>query len=121
MFVIIWSYVQNGKFMIKQLGRRKKIRNVDFDHSDVCFKPCGIRRASLEETELFEDEMEAIRLSDFLGLYQQECADRMGISRTTFSRIIDSAHKKIADALLHKKAIKISPPKGTNDAKNSSF
>jgi predicted DNA-binding protein (UPF0251 family) len=53
------------------------------------------------------DEMEAIRLSDFEGLYQQECADRMGISRTTFSRVIESAHNKIADALLHNKAISI--------------
>jgi len=53
------------------------------------------------------DEMEAIRLSDFEGLYQQECADRMGISRTTFSRLIESAHRKISDALLHNKAISI--------------
>ena len=66
-----------------------------------------MRRVSLEKIELFEDEMEAIRLADFEGLYQQECADKMGISRTTFSRLIESARKKIADALLHTKALKI--------------
>jgi len=54
-----------------------------------------------------DDEMEALRLSDFEGLYQQECADTMGISRTTFSRLIENARKKIADALLHNKAISI--------------
>lgn len=54
-----------------------------------------------------EDEMEAVRLSDFEGLYQQECADRMGISRTTFSRLIERAHRKISDALLHRKALSI--------------
>ncbi|MDF1876259.1 DUF134 domain-containing protein [Sulfurimonas sp. SAG-AH-194-L11] len=86
-------------------GRRRIHRQVDADHSKICFKPCGIRRVALEEVELFEDEMEAIRLADYEGLYQQECADKMGISRTTFSRLIESARKKIADALLHTKAL----------------
>ncbi len=54
-----------------------------------------------------KDEMEAIRLSDYEGLYQQDAAEKMGISRTTFSRILESAHRKIADALLHTKAISI--------------
>jgi predicted DNA-binding protein (UPF0251 family) len=51
--------------------------------------------------------MEAIRLADYEGLYQQECADKMGISRTTFSRLIESARRKIADALLNTKALRI--------------
>ncbi len=90
-----------------QSGRKKLTRNIEKDHSKVCFKPCGVRRTALEKMILGVDEMEAIRLSDFEGLYQQECADRMGISRTTFSRLIESAHKKISDALLHNKAISI--------------
>ena len=56
---------------------------------------------------LYEDEMEAVRLADFEGLYQQECSDRMGISRTTFSRLIESARKKISDALVNGKALVI--------------
>jgi predicted DNA-binding protein (UPF0251 family) len=52
-----------------------------------------------------EDEMEALRLSDYEGYYQEECAEKMGVSRTTFSRLVNSAHKKIADALLHGKTI----------------
>ena len=87
--------------------RRIVRRHIDADHSGICFKPCGIKKRNLEKVELFEDEMEAIRLSDFEGLYQQECADKMGISRTTFSRLIESARKKIADGLLHTKAIRI--------------
>ncbi len=90
---------------MQQLGRRKIERTIEKDHSEVCFKPCGIRGRNLEKISLNEDEMEAIRLSDFEGYYQQECADKMGISRTTFSRIIENAHKKISDALLHSKAI----------------
>ena len=88
-------------------GRKRKNRNIDADHSGVCFKPCGIKRNKIDRVILNEDEMEAIRLSDFEGLYQQECSNKMGISRTTFSRLIESARKKIADALLHKKALGI--------------
>ncbi len=88
-------------------GRKPIQRHIDADHSHICFKPCGVKRNELEKVALGEDEMEALRLSDYEGLYQQECADKMGISRTTFSRLIESARKKIADALLHTKAIRI--------------
>jgi predicted DNA-binding protein (UPF0251 family) len=53
------------------------------------------------------DEFEALRLADYKGLKQQDAADRLKISRSTFSRIVVSAHKKIADALVNVKAIKI--------------
>lgn len=95
---------------MQQLGRRKISRHIEADHRWVCFKPCGIRGKDLEKIELDFDEMEAIRLSDHEGLYQQECADRMGISRTTFSRVIQQARKKISDALLHGKAIVMIQP-----------
>ncbi len=90
---------------MQQLGRKKIVRNIEADHRRVCFKPCGVRGKSLEQIELDYDEMEAVRLSDYEGLYQQACADKMGISRTTFSRLIQNAHKKIATALLQGKAI----------------
>jgi predicted DNA-binding protein (UPF0251 family) len=53
------------------------------------------------------DEFEAVRLADFEGLKQVDAARRMRISRPTFSRIISSAHRKIADGLVNIKAIKI--------------
>ncbi len=89
------------------VGRKRKHRVIGADHSKVCFKPCGIQANSLEVVIIYEDEMEAIRLADFESLYQQESADKMQISRTTFSRLVESARKKIADALLHQKAINI--------------
>jgi len=61
----------------------------------------------LEEIKLTLDELEAIRLADFNGLYQEGAAKKMNISRQTFGNIINSAHKKIADVLLHAKALKI--------------
>ena len=88
-------------------GRKRKNRNIDVDFSEVCFKPCGVERNSLDKVTVYEDEMEAIRLADLESMYQQECADKMGISRTTFSRLVESARKKIADALLNQKAISV--------------
>jgi len=88
-------------------GRRKIVRTIEGDYSEVCFKPCGVKHTELEKIYLLEDEMEALRLADFEGLYQQECADKMGISRTTFSRLIESGRKKTIDALLHTKALNI--------------
>jgi predicted DNA-binding protein (UPF0251 family) len=71
------------------------------------FKPRGIPASQLEEVVLSLDEFEAIRLADLEGLYQEEGARKMNISRQTFGRIIDSAHKKIADVLVNGKALKI--------------
>jgi len=72
-----------------------------------CFKPRGIPIGKLEEVKLALDELEAVRLADFEGLYQEDAAKRMDISRQTFGNIINSAHKKIADVLLNAKALKI--------------
>jgi len=88
-------------------GRKRKSRNIDADYSKVCFKPCGVRNSALEIVIIYEDEMEAIRLADHESMYQQECADKLGISRTTFSRLIESARSKIADALINQKALNI--------------
>ncbi len=92
---------------MNRCGRRRKNRKINADHSEICFKPCGMRGDLLETIVVYEDEMEAIRLSDFESLYQQECADRMHISRPTFSRLIESARKKIADALLNHKILEV--------------
>ena len=83
-------------------------------HRNICgipdknyFKPRGIPTVDLEEIVLNLDEFEAIRLADYEQLYQEEAAVKMNISRQTFGRIIEAAHKKIADVLLNGKALKI--------------
>lgn len=75
-------------------GRKRKQRIIDVDHSSLSFKPCGLSRDSLKSVIIYEDEMEAIRLADLESLYHQECAQKMDISRTTFSRLVESARKK---------------------------
>jgi len=62
---------------------------------------------SLEEVILALDELEAVRLADLEGLYQEDAARKMNVSRQTFGNIVNSAHKKIADVLLNAKALKI--------------
>jgi predicted DNA-binding protein (UPF0251 family) len=71
------------------------------------FKPRGIPLSMLEEVVLAVDECEAIRLADLESLYQEQAAERMKVSRQTFGRIIESAHKKVAEALVKGKALKI--------------
>ncbi|NIN91690.1 DUF134 domain-containing protein, partial [bacterium] len=71
------------------------------------FKPRGIPLSTLEEIILTMDEFEAIRLADLESLYQEEAAREMNVSRQTFGRIIESAHKKVAEALVNGKALKI--------------
>jgi len=71
------------------------------------FKPIGIPMRTLEEVVMTLDEFEAIRLADLDGLYQEAAAAQMAVSRPTFSRIIAAAHRKVADALVHGKALRI--------------
>ncbi len=71
------------------------------------FKPAGIPTRELEELVMTLDELEAVRLADLEGLYQEQAAERMGISRPTFGRIVAAAHRKVAEALVRGKALRI--------------
>lgn len=89
------------------MTRPKYCRKVGCVPDKNYFKPRGIPASLLEEVVLTLDEFEAIRLADYEGLYQEEGAKKMNISRQTFGRIIETAHKKIADVLINGKALKI--------------
>ena len=71
------------------------------------YKPRGIPLSVLEEVTLTVDEFEAIRLTDLEGFYQADAAEEMNISRQTLGRVLELAHKKIADALVHGNALLI--------------
>jgi len=89
------------------MGRLPKWRRVAFMPEVTYFKPAGIPARALKEVCLSVEEAEAIRLKDWEGLEQEECAERMHISRPTFHRVLGSARQKVADALLNGKAIRI--------------
>ena len=83
------------------------LRHVDVNPCSVYFKPAGIPVRMLEEVVLTLDELEALRLADLNGLYQEQAAARMKVSRPTFARIIEKARQKVADALIHGKALRL--------------
>jgi uncharacterized protein len=87
--------------------RTRKCRMVSSLPSVTYFKPAGIPLRFLSEVRLSVEEAEALRLKELDGLEQAEGAIRMGVSRPTFQRVLSSARKKVADALLNGKAIKI--------------
>jgi predicted DNA-binding protein (UPF0251 family) len=89
------------------MPRPLKPRRINFDPQAVYFKPRAIPLSMLEEVELNLDEMEALRLCELEELDQIEAAKQMKISQSTLQRLLSSAHKKIADALINGKAIKI--------------
>jgi predicted DNA-binding protein (UPF0251 family) len=63
--------------------------------------------SDLKSVSLTVDEFEAVRLKDLEEFEQTVAAESMGISQPTFHRIIESARKKVADALVNGKAIRI--------------
>lgn len=87
--------------------RPLKPRCIGADPEATYFKPRGIPLCDLEQVVLTLDEVEAIRLKHIAALEQVEAAKRMGVSQSTFQRILSAANRKMADALLHGKAIKI--------------
>jgi predicted DNA-binding protein (UPF0251 family) len=89
------------------MSRPRICRRVGCEPGAVYFKPKGIAVSRLEEQVLNIDELESLRLADHLGLYQEDAASRMNISRQTFGRIVESARKKVADALVNGKALRI--------------
>ncbi len=71
------------------------------------FKPIGVRARNLEQIVLTLDEFEAFRLADQLGFSHALAANEMEISRSTFSRLIEKARKKVADFIIQGKALTI--------------
>ncbi len=89
------------------MSRPFKCRRVAFIPDVTYFKPAGIPLRSLEEVRLSLEEAEALRLKELEELEQEQGAEKMNVSRQTFQRVLASARKKIADALLNGKAIRI--------------
>ncbi|MBF0217249.1 MAG: DUF134 domain-containing protein [Candidatus Omnitrophica bacterium] len=87
--------------------RPKKTRWIKCAPGERCFKPLCKPLSELEEVRMTLDEFEAVRLACLEGMKQVDAAKELKISRPTFSRIIASAHKKIADGLVNIKAIRI--------------
>jgi predicted DNA-binding protein (UPF0251 family)/DNA-directed RNA polymerase subunit RPC12/RpoP len=71
------------------------------------FKPCVICRQDADEVVLKIEEMESVRLKDYLGMDQRDAASQMDVSQPTFHRILTEARSKIASALVCGRPIRI--------------
>lgn len=87
------------------MPRPRCCRRIRGEPVDTMFKPAGLKGRDLERVVMTLDEFEAVRLSDVEGLYQEDAAARMGVSRATFGRILEAARNKVARALVHGKAL----------------
>ena len=87
------------------MPRPHKCRRIAAEPEVTCFKPAGAGWRSLTEITLRLDELEALRLADLEGLYHDAAAERMGVSRPTFGRLLADARHKVADALLNSKML----------------
>ena len=89
------------------MPRPKKNKMVSCPPLYSCFKPVGVPRSSLEDINLEIGEYEAIRLTDYEGLDHADAAAEMEISRSTFSRLIERARKKVAGFLIEGRMLQI--------------
>lgn len=89
------------------MSRQKCCRKVGCIPVATIYRPVQDDARGAGEVVLCIDEFEAVRLADYSGLYHEEAARKMDVSRQTFGRIIQSARNKIADALINGRMLKI--------------
>ncbi len=92
------------------MARPKKNRKVTAAPRAYYFKPRAIPLCELEESALELDEFQAIKHADLERLDQAAAAAKMKVSRQTFGNILASARRKLADAVVNAKALKICGP-----------
>jgi predicted DNA-binding protein (UPF0251 family) len=95
------------EYLFITMPRPRICRRICCEPDVTYFKPRGVPMTSLKSVSLSADEFEAIRLKDLEGLEQTAAAESMQISQPTFHRVIEAARKKVADALVNGKAIRI--------------
>ena len=89
------------------MPRPRKRRRLWHEPQPAIFKPVGVPLRRLTQVTLLHEELEALRLADLEGRYQAESAEQLGVSRSTFQRIVVDARRKVAQALVDGAALRI--------------
>ncbi len=89
------------------MPRPRKHRRLWRSPRSAVFKPVGVPLDRLDCVVLLHEELEALRLSDLEGCYQEEAAEQMGVSRSTFQRMLTEARRKVAEALVNGAALRV--------------
>ena len=87
------------------MPRPRKRRRLSRQPRPAIYKPAGIPLEGLRQVVLVPEELEALRLADIEGLSQEQGANLMGISRSSFQRTLDRAHRQVALALVEGQAL----------------
>jgi predicted DNA-binding protein (UPF0251 family) len=91
----------------RAVPRPRKRRRLWHEPQPAIFKPVGVPLQRLEQVVLLHEELEALRLADLEGRYQAESAEQLGVSRSTFQRILVAARRKVVQALVDGAALHI--------------
>ncbi|MGE5627388.1 MAG: DUF134 domain-containing protein [Solirubrobacterales bacterium] len=89
------------------MPRPTKCRKVCMLPNSVLFGPLNAPLINNEIITMTVDEYETIRLIDLEGMTQEECAEKMGVARTTIQRIYNDTRTKLAKALVEGKILQI--------------
>jgi len=89
------------------MPRPRKHRHLMREPHPAIYKPVGMPLESLERVTLLYEELEALRLADLEGQHQSDSAQTMGVSRSTFQRIVTEARRKVALALVNGAALQV--------------
>ena len=102
---VMWLWELSHNYI--PMTRPKRYRKIAINPEVTFFKPSGIPMRFLQQVDLSLDELETIRLKHHEGTDMTKGAKKMRISKSTFQRLLVSGYKKISDALINGKAIKI--------------
>lgn len=89
------------------MSRPRKRRRLRHPPESAVFKPLGAPLESLDRITLLHEELEALRLADLERCHQADAAKQMGVSRSTFQRMVTGARHKVAQALVNRAALQL--------------
>jgi predicted DNA-binding protein (UPF0251 family) len=89
------------------MPRPRKKRMLSRMPRPAIYKPAGVPLDQLRQVSLLQEELEALRLADLEGLTQVQAAEEMGVSRSTFQRVVAQARRRVAQALVQGYALQI--------------
>ena len=89
------------------MPRPRKKRILSRTPRAAVYKPAGVPLDQLRQISLLQEELEALRLADLEGLTQAQGAEEMGVSRSTFQRVLAQARRRVAQALVQGLALQI--------------
>lgn len=87
------------------MPRPRKRRTLTRIPKPAIYKPAGVPLDGLRQITLLHEELEALRLADLENLTQAEAAGSMGVSRSTFQRILARARRQVSLALVEGQAL----------------